>query len=49
MSWEVPEGRHYLAGSLRWWYWERWGIQGRQAGQTKQTKLTQKLKTGETT
>ena len=46
MSWEVPEGRHYLADRPRWWYWERWGIQGRGSRQTKQTKQTQKLKQG---
>src|ERR1700759_160090 len=38
MSWEVPEGRHYLAGPPRWWYWERWGSR---AGETGQTTLTQ--------
>ena len=38
MSWEVPEGRHYLAGPPRWWYWERWGVQAGEAGQTKLTQ-----------
>src|ERR1043165_8577980 len=45
MSWEVPEGRHYLAGRPRWWYWERWGSRAGNTGQTKQ-KLTQMLKQG---
>src|SRR6266513_1389621 len=45
MSWEVPEGRHYLAGRPRWWYWERWGSRAGDTGQTKQ-KLTQMLKQG---
>jgi ABC-2 type transport system ATP-binding protein len=35
MSWEVPEGRHYLAGPSRWWYWERRGATAGEAGQTK--------------
>ena len=38
MSWEVPEGRHYLAGPPRWWYWERWGSRAGEAGQTKLTQ-----------
>src|SRR6185437_1115927 len=38
MSWEVPEGRHYLADPPRWWYWERWGVQAGEAGQTKLTQ-----------
>jgi hypothetical protein len=39
MSWEVPEGRHYLAGRPGWWDWEALGVKGRGAGRTKQ-KLT---------
>src|ERR1700761_935761 len=38
MSWEVPEGRHYLAGPPRWWYWERWGSRAGEAGQTELTQ-----------
>ncbi len=38
MSWEVPEGRHYLAGPPRWWYWERWGARAGEAGQTMLTQ-----------
>ena len=38
MSWEVPEGRHYLAEPSRWWYWERWGSRAGEAGQTKLTQ-----------
>src|SRR4029077_8267869 len=38
MSWEVPEGRHYLADPPRWWYWERWAVQAGEAGQTKLTQ-----------
>ena len=38
MSWEVPEGRHYLADLSRWWYWERWGSRAGEAGQTKLTQ-----------
>ena len=38
MSWEVPEGRHYLADPSRWWYWERWGSRAGEAGQTKLTQ-----------
>ena len=38
MSWEVPEGRHYLAGPPRWWYWEHWGSRAGEAGQPKLTQ-----------
>jgi len=34
MSWEVPEGRHYLAGRLSWWYWSP-GVMAGETGQTK--------------